>query len=617
MNQVSAPGRFTKCPAHMPRETAQSYLGRLTTFFGTRNPREFCGDFGLNLRGIMHGDDGALNQLANITGASAEALVRWSPKRINEKYMSLNGQILHTRDNPRHEIRICPVCAQEDIAKSPGLPWDQAVYGRAEWMLAVVDCCVQHHVRLISRRGPKLDAVRIDAGYEATMLLEDLQRDHPEAAMLDDFQLYVLGRIGVIPPTASHVLDGLSLLSACQVCHAAGLDVMSASLDKSKVTENTRRLLGFQFFGRGRAELERNFRKLRHGCKVGVGATTLIPRLMEYLYQGRSDQTEFEAFIDTLLDVVFRHLPYAEGETIMGRKCRRRWLHDFKTAQAAYGVLAHQLAAFLDGTPELAVQPFGRPDDALIDVEAADHLFFSKTPFLSTSEVGRKLGRRGSLIWQDLASMKVAGLLHEATGAKVSPRNSFYSEPEIDALIQSLVGEHEKVEADDPTLVSIYDLSFRFGMNNQTFWNLVAAGRLTRLRLAKDAGFIDGIRADLREVMRVICGLDNAMTRPEVCELLQVDVNIVRILEANAVLRSVSADPRYSNKLCRLFDGTEVNAFRQEYMPLPEVRQCFPERPSFQRLMKMGLHPAIRLEPAGKAPGYATFYSRADVLRLS
>lgn len=291
-------------------------------------------------------------------------------------------------------------------------------------------------------------------------------------------------------------------------------------------------------------------------------------------------------------------------------------MHDFSSAQEAYGVPAYQLEAFLRGTPELAVQPFKRPEEALIDVEVAEKLFIGKTPFLTTSEVGRKLQRSDTLVRNDLAALQKAGLLRGAAGARVSPRQAFYSEPEIDALIKRLVESHEMIEAENPKMVSIYDLSFKYGMKNEIFWALVAAGRLTRFRMMKDTGFIDGLRVDLSEVMQVICGRANVMTRAEVCKLLGVDPNIVRILEANSILTNIPADPKFSNKLGHLFDAAEVDAFRMEHMTLPEVRRCFRESPSFQRLKKMGLHPTIHLPPLGKAPGFAIFYRRAEVLQL-
>lgn len=221
------PQRFKRCPDLRQRETAQSYLGRLSAFFATRNPRDFCEAFGLDLRGIMHGNDDALRRLADLAGADAHELVRWTPKRIDEHFMLLNGETLNTRDNPRRMFSMCPVCAREDIAAHPGEPWDQAVHGRAEWMLQVVDSCAIHGVKLITHQGPALDAVRLDQGYEATILLEELYGLELEPAEPDDFQLYVLSRIGVLPAHPSPLLDDLPLAVVTQLCHAAGLDILA------------------------------------------------------------------------------------------------------------------------------------------------------------------------------------------------------------------------------------------------------------------------------------------------------------------------------------------------------------------------------------------------------
>lgn len=613
---LTQPQRFKRCPALRPRETAQSYLGRLTAFFGMRSPRQFCEAFGLDLRGIMHGRDEALQHLAELTGAPADELIRWTPKRIDERFMVLNGETLNTRDNPRSMLSMCPVCAREDIAARPGQNWDQAVHGRAEWMLQVVDCCAVHEVRLITHRGPKLDVARLDQGYEVTLLLEELHGLELERAEPDDFQLYVLSRIGIIPSRPSPLLDALPLVAVTQLCHAAGLDILTAEGKGTGLSDAERRKAGFSLLGHGPGVLKDKMISLRRGFAPRVCAGSLLRRLMEYLQKGRYMDPTFRKFLDEFVAVLFLTLPYAEGQTLLGRECPKRSLHDFRSAMAAYDVPAYQLRAFLEGSPNLVVQAFKRPQDALIDVEVADDLFLGRTPFLNVAAVGRKLGRTGMMAGHNLAFLKRAGLVREAYGAAMKPRSNLYSEPEIDALIQRLVGGKAEVEPDDPTMVSVYELSVGLGMSNQTFWDLVATGKLTGLRMAKGATFIDGLRVELSQVMRQICGIENAMTRPKVCTLLGVDRNIVYILEVNAALTSVPADPKFSHRLGDLFDATEVRAFRQAYMSLSEVRRLFPNQPSFHRLKNMGLSPAIHLKPVGKATGYATFYRRADVLNF-
>jgi hypothetical protein len=94
-------------------------------------------------------------------------------------------------------------------------------------MLQVVDCCAIHGVRLITHRGPSLDALRLDQGYQATILLEELHGLEPERADPDDFQFYVLSRIGIIPVRPSPLLDALPLAAVPLLCHAAGLDILA------------------------------------------------------------------------------------------------------------------------------------------------------------------------------------------------------------------------------------------------------------------------------------------------------------------------------------------------------------------------------------------------------
>lgn len=128
MTQTShGAGRFRLCPEYRVGETGQSYLGRLTGFFGCPSQKEFCDDFLLDLHGILTGVPEALRDLAAITGAEPVELLRCTPRRINKHSFELSGKLFHAQINFRHRIAICPLCAIEDIAANPSIPLDQAV----------------------------------------------------------------------------------------------------------------------------------------------------------------------------------------------------------------------------------------------------------------------------------------------------------------------------------------------------------------------------------------------------------------------------------------------------------------------------------------------------------
>lgn len=612
MNQHSSLGRFTRCLTHMPRETAQSYLGRLTAFFGAGSPKEFCRDFMLDLRGIQHGEPEALRCLAAITGADPEDLIRWTPRRLDKAFMVIDGEELHTRINPRHQISICPVCANEDIAAFPDLPLDQAVYGRCEWMIGVVDCCAKHKVKLVSHRAPVRTAEKLDVGYETGYLLEELRFVRPDSADPDPFQLYVLGRVGAVEPVPSPLLDPLSLVTVTQLCHAAGLDLLRRRGINERPGDAERRAAGFEMLGHAPEALERIFLEMRRGLRLSEMTSRIMPRLLEYLHDAQHQNRDLDGFVDILVDICFRNMPYAEGQVLLGRPCAKRCLYDFPSAMAAYGIGRHHLHAFVLGTPELAAYMGDRRQDSLICGEVADRLFVGRTPFLSSAEVVRKLGwdldPRSAL--RDLID---AGIIQAEAGASTTELPPIFSEPGVDASLSTFFDRFEHVDPVPEGMVPIDVVKMSLGITSRDLWQLLARGRIRKLGFVGEGGALRRMRIAPSEVLAALTGVQDPITTKEVAAMLGIADNKVRNLVINGFLVPIHVPEHLGLRVTSVFSRDEVEGFLQEYVPAPQASAMLAESPSVAGMRKMGLQPAIDLEGQGQNYARTILFRRSDV----
>lgn len=613
MSKLEQPGRFTKCPPHMPRETGQSYLGRLTTYFGYGNPKLFCREYMLDMRGIHHGEPDALERLAAMTGTDPDALIRATPRRLDKAFMVINGETLHTRLNPRHLISICPVCAMEDIAANPRMPLDQAVYGRSEWMLGVVDACAKHGVKLVSHRAPVRTAEKLDVGYETGYLLEELRFVTPEPAALDDFQLYVLSRIGSVDPRPSPLLDPLPLVIVTQLCQAAGLDVLRRRGIDNTPSDAERRAAGFEMLGHGADRLEQVFIELRRGLRLSEMTSRIIPRLLEYLHEAEHYGRDLEGFVDVLVDVCFRNMPYAAGQVLLGRPCPNRWVYDFPSAMAAYGIGRHHLDAFILGTPELAAYVGDRRQDSLINADVADRLFLGRMPFLTSKDVSRALGWDMQNPRTGLEPMIKAGVIKPEAGASTAEIPPIFSEPELNCALESFFARFEPADPHAEARGSIHVISQTIGISNDDLWPLLASGKIKTMGRVPDEGWVRGMRLDIREVLGAATGVDQPLNTNDVAERLDVAAHQVRNLTDNDYLPSTPVPEHLASKMTIVFARRDVETFLTEFVSPKAARAMLPGSPSFSRLGQLGLKPVIQLEAPNGNQARTIFFARADV----
>ena len=129
-------------------ETPASFVSRLAGLHGAGSARRFCGDLGLDFRGIVDGRPQALSDLAGLAGASLGALRRNSIFREASGGFVLRGERLLKSSLRRGRLHVCPECLKSDIATGDLFP-EIAARGRVTWLVTPVRTCPIHGMALV------------------------------------------------------------------------------------------------------------------------------------------------------------------------------------------------------------------------------------------------------------------------------------------------------------------------------------------------------------------------------------------------------------------------------------------------------------------------------------
>lgn len=231
---------------------------------------------------------------------------------------------------------------------------------------------MHHQIRLAVHRAPSRTIEQLDVAYQSGFLLDQLYRLPVEAAVLDDFQRYVLSRIGVIQLIPSTLLDPLPTVTVTQLCHAAGRDLLQRRGLTGTPTDVQRRAAGFEMLGHGKDGLVRIITEMRRGMTPSEMASRIIPLLLTYLIDAsdlqRSLGGNFPTFWSTRFSSSYlmgqarfcwagnvRHSPY----TVPGRQARRSWPYRLDRAKKMPSlILPFLIGCFLSERPSSPVTTF-------------------------------------------------------------------------------------------------------------------------------------------------------------------------------------------------------------------------------------------------------------------
>ena len=560
----------------MPRETAMSYIIRLSAYYGCRNPEQFCNDMGMTIDAVLRGESETLSRLAKVTGASDKELGRWSIRGQGSARKFINGQAVHHQRASRRSWKFCPHCAREDIAAQPDLSPDLAFYARAEWQSDMLDMCVHHEVKFVHyrvrRRSLNTDLLDFLSGFAVD--LEYIEAEPCKPTPLDE---YTYARLTSERRAAVPLLDNLPLCDAISLAYGLGAAMNDVRAPWSKVTEQTRRACGtdgLAAYAGGSAGLLAAMRVIREKAWSDRPPAGCVGRITRY-FNRIPKNSDSVAVGEALAAAAFATFPFLTGGRLFGVLYDAPVLLRSHGARQHFGVTLRIWRDLLAAHPSWVVYSDGNGMRTLIDVKAAEAALGPHLPFVAHSVLAteyalsnhkfRRLVTSGVVPPND-----VPGLAHRKTvcsgpAARLAIDNYLLAS-ELDTISTPLIGDNDNgVEGH----MSVLAVSKRYAIDVGTTLDLIDRGRLASSQLPYSLNPYERIGVDPVDAMRVVYGVRDPVTSQNVRSLLQLHNAALDLLVDAGFLRAKTR--KFVNGRMSVFERADVERFRETYVTFREL----------------------------------------------
>lgn len=235
-------------PRHIPGEPASGYARRLAEANGCDWRSNPFASRGVSTTLLARGDTRAL--VPFLGRGMVDGIDRYSPRRMRDGHISLNGEKLEPAQVFYERQRYCVACWADDAAGETGGQFPMR-HLRCWWSVAAVTVCPIHNVRLNDRclqcdrtirlAGGRVTVCRCGANLaQSTRIVVDA---HATAA-----DTYVVGRLGGCSRVPHAILDTLPLCDAIALmqrlgcCVSAGRDARFGKTDPRSASNDAGRL---------------------------------------------------------------------------------------------------------------------------------------------------------------------------------------------------------------------------------------------------------------------------------------------------------------------------------------------------------------------------------------
>ncbi|WP_434722877.1 TniQ family protein [Mesorhizobium sp. RIZ17] len=596
-------------------ETAASFASRLAGRNGAANVVEFCYDMGFDFAAVLRGDADAVSRLASLGGVSAEALQAFAFRKEGSRII-LGGEVLLKSCLVRQRIRICPKCLIEDIERSPHLPPDIAVHGRAIWCVRPVYTCFRHHCRLVEIAKPERGEYAHD--FSAIFFRRDLTVRQLANNAADQcptpFENYVGERVSGVG--GSPWLDQWPLFAVIRAADMFGVTAMQGPRFLVPEDEEGKRIAGqtgFEILAAGPARISRflveSHSRFHRAADRLNGPKTSFGYFWDWANVDLRDDgySRLRAlFTDFLIDT----FPYGPGDELFGQPVDRRSLHSVATAAKECGMHRKTLRKMLREAGVLNEEEARLPASlALFRAHEAEAILRDGPTALSLEDIAREYNCPRPHNYM---------LYHEGYLKPLFKRQGHgnglglhFSRSQLEAFMAALLKKSKRIGAPRPDQVGILEAARRANCAVREIVDLILEGRLAWIgQDGRTSGF-KAILVDLEEVCEMTRGPDlPGMTKEQVEEALHVNDRTLKAIIASGLLPTETARNPRKRHLQEVIRLEALDAFRRDYVTLANL--AVERRMHFRRLMielhNAGVQPVLRREVHG-----ATVYRRSQI----
>lgn len=301
----------------------------------------FAGSLGMSVDRVVRGEENEL--LETLAGFHEGEVDGSNGEGGSGRTLVVSGETLRSGIEWRGSglrsrgWRYCPGCLREDkeSCADQALPAEQRIYFRFWWNVLPIRSCPRHRMVLVDRCRSCGEPIggrrrRFDACAACGTRLEVSPPDPlPEADTSAD--RYLLGRMGVLPPTPVAFLDAFALGDASEILWRLGATVVegdvrkdrSSNADLARIAAAASR--GYEICLGGRDGIKAHLDGLlaTHASVTGSGPTKAYGSLYLWLDRRRFDAGAVPAHVLCLREIVTEHaldqLPVLDGARLFGR----------------------------------------------------------------------------------------------------------------------------------------------------------------------------------------------------------------------------------------------------------------------------------------------------------
>lgn len=612
---------FRKMHRSMPLgygESASSYVSRLARRYGALSAFDFCRDMGASFRDVFDGTDTVLDSLAQGSGIDADALHLHSIKRTARNSFFLQGVELPLAALERTNIRVCPICIQEDVGIGSD-PWAPAAYGRGWWQISSLKTCEIHRCELV------------DIGHES----------RPERA--HDFTLVsrpILGRLPEIVAAASkREASHLERYLQARLTTRGSLNAFLDALPFHVVAKTSEAIGAVEVFGR-----DVSFRSLsgedwwQAGCAgfaiLAAGSSGLDAWLASQRdnYPRRHTLTQkaqayFGSFIkwlqtapnsfDPIRDLVAEHcfsrMPLEPGSIVCGRALAKRRIYSVYTASRATGRVASPLRKMLIEAGVVAERPDLRDHELLFPADESTEAFLAKAAdSLSLKATQAYLG----ITRTHVVSFLAHGLIRPFQRPTPDISSFSFERGQIEELRQAILSKVDSCERanSECNWVDVMQASRRANCSLAEVMQLILDGRILYARRLPTKGGLLAIEVDPVEVKTLVRrDALPGLTKSYMERRLGISDKAGTKFLATGVLPTVDGRHPIKRQLIKVVPYDALELFEREYILLATLARQLRISPRTLKLgiQRTGIIPKYTFEENG-----SDIYERADIEKL-
>lgn len=357
----------------------------------------FGNDMGIPFSSIVAGKRDAILRLSEISGASCDDLLAWTPENTGDREHQFRGQTFHAKAVKETTVRGCPICLRQDSESADGPP-AEAMALRGHWMLRPATICLCHRHPLVPLWHEAEPARRYDTASRFAEVAEAVLSGSLDRPLRDasPFEHWFETRLAIEHDSQGNWLDQFSLYPAAHFCELLGRAAFATKIPKWKKMPPERLWccfdLGYTFASKG----EEHIRDALSQLQQLIGTPTDGPKkkfgdLYDRLAHDLTGE-DYRPFRDLLRDHIATTWPLGPGDALMGEPVLERRVHSVLTAARETGIDARRLRKLLSEAGWVKPAGEGREDAwELFDAVAAAPFLQSLGSGVNAPELREKL----------------------------------------------------------------------------------------------------------------------------------------------------------------------------------------------------------------------------------